>query len=1640
MSNDPLVVDRLWIPRGAKIEFSRDFFDAEVIAASVTPQTYVTSLNPDISCVVLLGPPGIGKSTEFDLAVQMAASNGYLTVQTPLRGISTSEELRTIVQSRLETEKGRTLWFLDGLDESPVSTPVAQQWLLRAFAWAQERSPGTLLPRISVRTADWSSEFEDQLRELWGNNGVEVFELAPLTEPQALAYVSSKNTGSSDAFWSAIRDSGATPFASRPITLRMLLAGFLQQGSLAIDKTSLFRRGILALLEESNRARRALGIQGELDADKRFALSCRIAAASVFSTKALIWDGLYSDPIPPNVVTVSELSGGIEQALGEEVTASPKHIRETLKTALFRPIAQDTFDWSHKTFAEFLAAQYVRAGELTTAEQLALVRSGLPGNDRIVPQLREVAAWLCTFNRDLFRILVESEPETLLSSDVALEADIDRHDLVAHLIGRLDSGEAYDKIEWRSNYSRLNYPGLAEQIGPVITAHSDNIVLRRTAIDIAEACLRRDLLPQLRQVALDASDNAHIRSQAVHALMKILRDQEQHELVPIAINPKNDPDDEIKGWALQSTWPKHLTAPELFEALTKPKNESLIGSYSMFLYRLDFGRLNPTGALAALQWIEGLDLEKDVYRSFEKLVPKALGEVWRNIDDDRVLAQLAKFVLRDAKTQSLLRHQTELKTFQDEYLEAEPTRRQKLINMVLAHAPKDWNGAQRLTFLPWQMVARPDLRWLVDDLLQTTDEAKQKNIIELIIRLIDWENFKEIEFVWDVSDKHQALKEALSAISVIPLDSDYVKWKREDKKLSQERTKAKPEHDAKVVALELLERTEQDDLNAFWRLNAVLLEEENGQVEEYTGVVTSGIVWQALNSDERRRVVAAAVRYLNSYPLTQNYFAPQTLHRPAAAGYRAFRLLLSEDFDAYSAVAAETWAKWALPIISFSSNDSNSERKNQQRIAQDCNRQAPAALLSAFSTYLKVSNDFYQVANLIEDWPNTPILDVVWSALKEAKVDKNIYERVLSQLLPNCRPALELAKTSFESLFSPQRDSSEFAITAAAELFRTNPREHWDRLRELVSAQPDIARDLITSLGSGWRDRNSSEEARPTPMQNAEMYVWIERLFARPPEEKRAHSVTAVHEVFNFQGACLRTLTASGSNEAVKAITWITEQLPTVDWLKWSLEDAKENQRRLEWAPLAPKSILELIRHQTIESQPSSDKEKLLEEAEYVNTEGGASISEGVSSLPQTVPMPNIKSPVAPLTESPLNFLIVNDEWVSGHGGISTFNRHLCIALAKFGHRVVCFIPRAGDFEIDQARKYGVLIVRAMESPGLTDSDLLLAGPNENISPPPDVVIGHDQVSGREALVLAKRFGCPYLHFIHSSPEELEPMKLAVGDVNYLKGSMKAQLQNSISLESDVVLAVGPNLHRHMKTALIGGKEGATNVIEIIPGLNPELLNYHRPEDYEYELICLLSGRLDEVVIKGTELFVKIAGKFQTHPVIKGARFIMRGFRAETMNPTVANLQNQCGAKPFNMFPRIFTTEEETLENELKSATVFLMPSKFEGFGLTGLDAISAGVPLIASSASGLGQLLVRHSKDFSGDLRRIAGEAILDVEPDSDAVLSNWHDRLTTIFTDPKKALIEANDLRKALEPKVSWSLAAQTVTAAARKALNGK
>src|SRR5688500_13430949 len=70
--------DRWWIPKGSTVAVVAGFFDPEAQGQTTQQRvTYVHSFQSDVPCIVLLGPPGMGKSTEFSRAVSAAQDLGY---------------------------------------------------------------------------------------------------------------------------------------------------------------------------------------------------------------------------------------------------------------------------------------------------------------------------------------------------------------------------------------------------------------------------------------------------------------------------------------------------------------------------------------------------------------------------------------------------------------------------------------------------------------------------------------------------------------------------------------------------------------------------------------------------------------------------------------------------------------------------------------------------------------------------------------------------------------------------------------------------------------------------------------------------------------------------------------------------------------------------------------------------------------------------------------------------------------------------------------------------------------------------------------------------------------------------------------------------------------------------------------------------------------------------------------------------------------------------------------------------------------------------------------------------------------------------------------------------------------------------
>jgi hypothetical protein len=70
----------------------------------------------------------------------------------------------------------------------------------------------------------------------------------------------------------------------------------------------------------------------------------------------------------------------------------------------------------------------------------------------------------------------------------------------------------------------------------------------------------------------------------------------------LAVPPEQDPDEELKGAALAATWPDYLTADELFNALTLPRNTQVVTEYRRFLADRFESHLRPGDMARALEW------------------------------------------------------------------------------------------------------------------------------------------------------------------------------------------------------------------------------------------------------------------------------------------------------------------------------------------------------------------------------------------------------------------------------------------------------------------------------------------------------------------------------------------------------------------------------------------------------------------------------------------------------------------------------------------------------------------------------------------------------------------------------------------------------------------------------------------------------------------------------------------------------------------------------------------------------------------------------------------------------------------------------------------------------------------------------
>ena len=361
---------------------------------------------------------------------------------------------------------------------------------------------------------------------------------------------------------------------------------------------------------------------------------------------------------------------------------------------------------------------------------------------------------------------------------------------------------------------------------------------------------------------------------------------------------------------------------------------------------------------------------------------------------------------------------------------------------------------------------------------------------------------------------------------------------------------------------------------------------------------------------------------------------------------------------------------------------------------------------------------------------------------------------------------------------------------------------------------------------------------------------------------------------------------------------------------------------------------------------------------------------------------------------------ILASEWGSSKGGLSTINRELAIQLAKCPEvEITFFLPQCSQEEKKVAMKHNVKIVEATPLPGFEQLDWLCFPPEDLQI---DIIVGHGIKLGKQAQIIKRSKRCKWVQVVHTDPEELGMFKNYSDPIS--KGEEKHKTEVELCEMADHVVGVGPKLSEAFRSYLRSCQKD-DNVVDFTPGVFEEFVAVKQAPSERLQSSVLVFGRgdVEDFELKGFDIAGKAVAELEdTRLVFVGA--------PDGKHEEIAKRLTECGVPPSRLRVRGFVQDRESLRRLFQEVDLVVMPSRTEGFGLTGLEALSAGLPVLVSRNSGFGKAL--HSVPF-GSTYVVNSE-----EP------ADWTSAIKTIWVEDRRSrLEEAETLCESYGKKYNWA-----------------
>jgi hypothetical protein len=452
----------------------------------------------DLPFVVLLGEPGIGKSTV--LAAEAAREN--LTLVT-VRELMTGTEI----------SPGIPL-YLDALDEYRTDGGAEDKAHSFANAILKHAPPRW---RLTCRSEDWRKSADiAPIKKTTSGNPITVAQLLPLDTDEAVAILRSWGEQDPERFVRNAESFGAMAFLENPLGLKLLRKAVADGGTWPANRFELFAAAVRKLSYEHSDVR---VLTERHDPDTILNAAAEACLVLLASGARAVWR---SNREPPSMGDTREF------VTWHDLGISRGLLDDMLDTPLFRGEGE-AFEPMHKTVAEFLAGRAlsaaVRGSRARAALPLSRALAFITAEDGTAPtELRGLYAWFAAHlahdgaNSEAIRLIQRDAVSVLHYGDAAIFSTAGRRAILANL-GQSDPYFRGSDVGVTA-VGGLAGEDLAADFAEVLTDPSNSSHRRYTVFEaLTVGRPVRSLAPLLRSIVLDPQSPEWYRLRALEALL-----------------------------------------------------------------------------------------------------------------------------------------------------------------------------------------------------------------------------------------------------------------------------------------------------------------------------------------------------------------------------------------------------------------------------------------------------------------------------------------------------------------------------------------------------------------------------------------------------------------------------------------------------------------------------------------------------------------------------------------------------------------------------------------------------------------------------------------------------------------------------------------------------------------------------------------------------------------------------------------------------------------------------------------------------------------------------------------------------------------------------------------------------------------